>query len=297
MPQHASPTLARLAVAAALWSTVAHAQGAPGLGLDNFSEVGDGITDMFNTSGLTFAALQVGSAGSRVARLRQARIQRPGPDDETRTVENPCPGGGSMSVSTIDADGSGDLSAGDRFATIFKSCAVDGGIMNGRSGFVVSAHRFEGSAEVAEFDFHCEALGTADLRWSGFAHLVLRSDLKRGTEHYRVTYRDLAVTHGTRSMHWNFTLDVVRPPIGSGVAGVDGEASIDGIPLALRQDEVFVVSSNGLPTAGQVTAYDGHGARLQVEAGRRRYAYRLFLAGNSGAAPDAAVPGRPYPER
>lgn len=293
----ASPALARLAVAAALWSTLAHAQGTPGLSLANFSEVGDGITDVLNTSGLTFSALQVGSASGRVARPRRASIEAWTPDDAAQTVESPCPGGGSVSVSTVDADGSGDLSAGDRFATVFKSCAVDGGIMTGRSGFVVSAHRFEGSAEVAEFDFHCEDLGTVDLRWSGFAHLVLRSDLKRGTQHYRVTYRDLAVTHGTRRMRWNFILDVVRPPIGSGVAGVEGEASIDGIHLMLRQDEIFVVSSDGLPASGQMSAYDDHGARLQVEAGRRRYAYRLFLAGNPGAAPDAAAPGRPYPDR
>lgn len=293
----ASPALARLAAAAALWSATALAQGTPGLSLANFSEVGDGITDMFSSSGLTLSALQVGSAGHREVRLRRASIGASIPDGETQTVENPCPGGGSVSISTTDADGSGDLTAGDRFATVFKSCAVDGGIMTGRSGFVVSAHRFEGNAEVAEFDFHCEDLGTADLRWSGLAHLALRSDLKRGTQHYRVTYRDLAVTHGTRRMRWNFILDVVRPPIGSGVAGVEGEASIDGIHLTLRQDEVFVVSGDGLPTSGQVTAYDDHGARLQVEAGRRRYAYRLFLAGNPGTAPDAVTPGRTYPER
>lgn len=293
----ASPAFARLALAAMLLSCMAHAQGSPGLSQANFSEVGDGITDMLNTSGLTFAALEVGSAGGRAARPRLASFEPKAPDDATQTVENPCPGGGSVSISTTDADGSGDLSAGDHFATVFKSCAVDGGVMTGRSGFVVSAHRFEGSAEVVEFDFNCEDLGTADLRWSGLAHLVLRSDLKRGTEHYRVTYRDLAVTHGTRRMRWNFILDVVRPPLGSGVAGVDGEASIDGIHLTLRQDDIFVVSSSGLPASGQVTAYDDHGARLQVEAGRRRYAYRLFLAGNPGAAPDAAAPGRPYPER
>ncbi len=293
----ASPAFARLALAAALLSCMVRAQGSPGLDLANFSEVGDGITDMLNTSGLTIAALEVGSAGSRAAGLRRASIEALAPDDATQTVENPCPGGGSVSVSTTDVDASGDLSAGDRFTSVFKSCAVDGGVMTGRSGFVVSAHRIEGSAEVVEFDFNCEDLGTKDLRWSGLAHLVLRSDLKRGTEHYRVTYRDLAVTHGARRMRWNFSLDVVRPPIGSGVAGVDGEASIDGIHLTLRQDEVFVVSSSGLPASGQVTAYDGHGARLQVEAGRRRYAYRLFLAGNAGAVPDAAAPGRPYLER
>ena len=293
------PTSRRLphaALAAALLLGVAQAQASPGLTLANFKEVGDGITDMLNTSGLTLATLELGSAGNRVARPRRASIDLQAQDD-AQTVESPCPGGGSLRVTRIDTDASGDLSAGDRFATDFKSCAVDGGIMTGRSGFVVSAHRFEGSAEVVELDFNCEDLGTADLRWSGLAHLALRSDLKRGTEHYHVTYRDLAVTHGTRRMRWNFSLDVIRPPIGSGVAGIEGEASIDGVHLSLRQDEVFVVSSSGLPGSGQLTASDDHGTRLQVEAGRRRYAYRLFLTDNSSAVPDAVAPGRPYPER
>lgn len=290
------PVFTRIALAAALMFCTAHAQASPGLSLANFSDVGDGIADMLNTSGLTFAALDAGAAASRGARPRQASIGARAAD-EAQAVESPCPGGGSVSVTRIDTDASGDLSVGDRFATVFNACAVDGGVMTGRSGFVVSAYRVDGSAEVVEFDFNCEDLGTENLRWTGLAHLVLRSDLKRGTEHYRVTYRDLAVTHGARRMRWNFSLDVIRPPIGSGVAGVDGEAHIDEVHLTLRQDEVFVVSDSGLPDAGQLTAYDDHGARLQVQAGRRRYAYRLFLPANASNAPDAAAPGRLYPQR
>jgi hypothetical protein len=287
---------AHVALAAALTFCTTHVEASPGLSLANFKEVGDGITDMLNTSGLTFAVLDAGAAATRVARPRQASIGARAAD-EAPAVESPCPGGGSVSVTRIDTDASGDLSTGDRFASVFNACAVDGGVMTGRSSFVVSAYRVDGSAEVVEFDFNCEDLGTDDLRWTGLAHLVLRSDLKRGTEHYRVTYRDLAVTRGTRRMRWNFSLDVIRPPIGSGVAGVDGEASIDEVHLTLRQDEVFVVSDSGLPGAGQLTAYDDHGARLQVQAGRRRYAYRLFLPANSSNVPDVAAPGRPYPQR
>lgn len=292
----AFPVFTCTALAAALSFCTAHAQASPGLSVANFSEVGDGITDMLNTSGLTIATLGVSAAGSRAARPHRASIGARAAD-QAQTVESPCPGGGSVSVTGIDTDASGELSAGDRFATVFNTCVVDGGVMTGRSSFVVSAHRFDGSAEVLEFDFNCEDLGTEDLRWTGLAHLVLRSDLKRGTEHFRVTYRDLAVTHGTRRMRWNFSLDVIRPPIGSGVAGIDGEASIDEVHLTLRQDDVFVVSDNGLPGAGQLTAYDDHGARLQVKAGRRRYAYRLFLPANPGSLPDAAAPGRLYPQR
>jgi hypothetical protein len=281
---------------ATLLLCAAQVRAAPRLGVDNFSEVGDGVTDMLSTSGLTFAALDAGSVGSRAARLRHVRADTREPGD-THTIERPCPAGGSVRVTSIDADGSGDLSAGDRFTTVFMACAVDDGIMTGRSSFVVSAHRFKGEAEVIEFDFNCEDLGTENLRWNGLVHLALRSDLKRGTEHYRVSYRDLAVRHGERHMRWNFSLDVIRPPFGSGVAGLDGEAIIDGIHLWLRQDEIFIVSSSGLPNAGQLTAGDDHGARLQVEAGRWRYTYRLFLPTNPGDAPDSVAQSKPYLER
>ena len=132
------------------------------------------------------------------------------------------------------------------------------------------------------------------MRWTGTAHATLRSDLQHGTESYVVSYHDLAVTRGARAMLWNFRIELVRPPIGNQVASVDGAMTIDSMQLALHQDEPFIISPDGHPRSGQVSALDRRGARLQVEALRRRYAYRFFSAGNRNDAPDAVSESKPY---
>ena len=180
-----------------------------------------------------------------------------------------------------DADGSGELSTGDRFVTIFESCVIEGSVVTGRSEFVVVAHRFEDVVEFTDLDFVFKDLGTSELRWTGPAHVELRIDVRRGTERYLVTYRGLAVTHGQRSMRWNFNLDKVRSPIGD-------------LRLHLRQDDLYAIPGDGFPRSGQLTASDGRGAQLQVEAERRPYAYRLFLAGNHSEVPDSTSQSKLY---
>ena len=43
-----------------------------------------------------------------------------------------------------------------------------------------------------------------------------------------------------------------------------------------------------------MTATGRRGARLEIDAQRRRYAYRLFRATNAGSAPDTASHSPPY---
>ena len=58
--------------------------------------------------------------------------------------------------------------------------------------------------------------------------------------------------------------------------------------LRLVQDEPFVVTPGGQPRAGQLSATDADGDRLEVVAGRRRYQYRFFAHGNRGVVPDSS---------
>lgn len=283
---------ATLAIALALG--VAHSRDEPGLTAANFVDVGDSVTAMLDTSGLVFSTLVIGSAATRDARLRPALFRPPMPRAYPKAFESPCPGGGSVKAGMRDTDGSGELSTGDRFVTVFESCVIEGSVVTGRSEFVVVAHRFEGVVEFTELDFVFKDLGTAELRWAGPAHVALRTDLRRGTERYVVTYRGLAVTHDQRGMRWNFSLDKVRPPIGNQVASVNGEMTVGDLRLRLRQDEPYAIPGDGFPRSGQLTASDSRGAHLQVEAGRWRYAYRLFLAGNQSELPDSTSQSKPY---
>jgi cytidylate kinase len=73
--------------------------------------------------------------------------------------------------------------------------------------------------------------------------------------------------------------------------------TVDGLPLRLRQDEPFVIAVDGHPVSGQVTASDKQGARLQIEALRRRYAYRFFRPSNDGETADAVSESKPYGSR
>lgn len=278
---------------AALAGTV-HA--ADRLGVGNYVETADRLADLLTTSGLAFSTLVIGlsSDPGHPAGMRLANVPRTPPGQSTHVDESQCSGGGSVKTSMLDGDGDGALSAADRFVTHFERCVVDGGVVSGRSEFVVKAHRFEGSVEVTELDFRFHDLGTPELRWSGPARLTLRTDLIRGTERFVVHYDDLAVTRHQQPMRWSFRLDVVRPPIGEQVARLDGPITLGTMRLQLKQEEPFVIAPNGLPRSGLITATDRRGARLQLEAGRWRYAYRYFATGNGSERPDSTSHSRPH---
>jgi hypothetical protein len=288
-----------VAAALALGLGFTHADAATGLNATNFVDVGDSVSEMLDTSGLTFSTMLMGSA----ALAPSARAASFGGRGATGTLARPqtftrsCPGGGVARIDVIDADAGGELSIGDSFKIAFESCVLDGSAVSGRSEFVVAAHRFEGTNEITELDFRFDALGSTEMRWSGFARAALRSDLRRGTESYVVTYRDLAVTRGTHTMRWNFSVEMVRPPIGNQVAKVGGAMTVDGLLLRMRQDDPFIIGGDGHPRSGQVSASDTHGARLEIEALRRWYAYRFFRAANGGAIPDAASQSKSYGAR
>jgi len=262
---------------------------APGLTPANYVEIGDTIVDMLDTSGLAFSTLVLGLADG--ARPRLAAFTPALPVPRAEPFETPCPGGGSVSGSITDRDASGDLSVQDRFVTHFKSCRIDNDVVSGSSEFVVTAHRFDGAAEITELEFRFNALGTDALRWSGRAAVVLRSDAKAG-EHYLVSYRDLAVQRGAHAYRWNFSLEMRRPPLGDRTASVDGTMTVERLPLRLAQDDPFVLAADGTPRSGRLTATDVEGDRLQVEAGSRRYRYRFFRHGNRGNSPDSSSQSR-----
>jgi len=289
-------SLRPLGAVLALALCLGQANAATGLNAGNFVDVGDSVSEMLDTSGLAFSTMMMGSAAS-LPSPRNASFHEPGAlasPVRPQKFKRGCAGGGKVMIDVLDADAGGDLSTGDRFKIEFESCTLDGSTVSGRSEFVVAAHRYEGAVEITELDFRFDALGSGDMRWTGAARAALRSDLQRGTESYVVTYHDLAVTRGSHAMRWSFSVDMVRPPIGNQVASVKGAMTVDGLPLRLHQDEPFIIGADGHPRSGQVTASDTAGARLQIEAMRRRYAYRLFRAANAGETPDVASQSKAY---
>lgn len=272
--------IAALCAAAAM---AAHA--APGITPDNYIEIGDSVVDMLDTSGLAYSTMMLGrNDTARPHRAAfNARTPRPEPFD------TPCPGGGSISGSVLDRDASGDLSVQDRFITVFQACHIDSQVVSGSSEFTVMAHRFEGETEVTELAFRFTALGTDALRWSGPANVVLRADLKNGSEEVVVTYRDLAVMRGTQATRWNFRLEMQRPPIGDHTARIDGAMTLGRAVLHLVQHEIFVLAPGGTPYAGLLAVIDTSDDRLEVEAGRRRYRYRYFDHANRSDTPDSSA--------
>ncbi len=269
-----------------------------GLGADNFVDVGDSLTEVVATSGLAFSSLVILSAAAGQTRPRTASLAPPssGPP-AAQTVERACPGGGRIRATLLDRDRSGDLSVQDGMLTRFEACVVQGTVMNGLGESRVTAHRREGDEELTELAFRFTNLGSSELSWDGPARVVLRSDLRLGTDRYVVTYEDLAVKQGPHRMRWGFTLDVRSPPLGKQVASFQGAIALDALQLRLQQDEPFVIPGDGIPRTGQLTATDTAHARLQLEAGPWRYAYRWFRAGNLGEVPDAASQSRPHSQR
>ncbi len=286
-------------------ASASRAASPPGTVLDthNFTDAGDAVTDILDTSGLAFSTLPIGTAalgasgGQSKPRAARASFVPPRTTAFPQTFESPCPAGGHVRASVTDSDGSQDLSAGDRFATEYDSCAIEGSTVTGRSEFTVASHRYERGIEIIELEFRFTALGTAQMRWTGTAHMTLRADWRHGTERYLIQYRDLEVERGSRHMRWSFVLDLLRPPVGDQVASVGGALAVGALQLRLRQDEPFVMSLDGVARSGELTAVDRLGARLQVRANPTRYVYRLYLANRRGDHANAQATSRPHDSR
>jgi hypothetical protein len=257
----------------------------------NFVDTGDAIAEVVSNSGVAFSTMALWSAAETRPGVRTAAFKAA---PKVRDFDVPCPGGGHASGTIRDSDRSGDLSRRDRFVTVFQGCVIDGQPMSGQGEFVVTDHRYEGMTEFTDLDFRFEGMGSDRLRWTGLARVSLRSDLHRGTDTYVVHYKDLSVKSGEHDMRWDFSFELVRPPIGEQVAALNGSLTVDGMRLRLRQDDRFVMRGDGIPTRGQLSASDEHGARMEVEAGRWRYAYRLYRAGNTGVLPDSSSQSQPH---
>lgn len=282
-----------LCLALALATGSACADTATGLGPSNFVDVGDGLADLIDSSGLSFSTLLVGAAALPAARppglTAALTARRPG--------KQRCPDGGSVQARLHDLDRSGGLSVGDEVDTIFKACVVEGRAVSGRSRYRFAGHRLEGTAEITELEIRVDQMGWTELRWTGQARLAIHSEGERGSGRYAVDYRDLDVRHGPHRMRWNFRLEVERDAFGSQTVRFEGSTLVDAVPLRLRQAEPFAIQRGGYPGAGRLVATDDQGGRLEVEAGRRRYAFGWFGAGNDGATPDVESQSRAYARR
>lgn len=290
-PAQPSSLRGLLPLAFALATGSACADTAAGLGPANFVDIGDGLADLIDGSGLSFSTLLVGAAALPAARSPGLKTVLSGKNAGNRR----CPDGGSVQARLHDIDRSGGLSVGDEVDTVFKACVVEGRALSGRGHYRFAGHRVEGGVEITELEIRLDQLGWSDIRWTGDARLAIRSE--RGIGQYAVDYRDLDVRHGSHRMRWNFRLEVERDGFGSQTVRFEGAAVVDAVPLRLRQAEPFAIQRGGYPGAGRLVATDDQGGRLEVEAGRRRYAFGWFAAGNQGATPDVESQSRAYARR
>ena len=275
---------------AATCAAVATAASAAGLTPSNYVEVGDTIVDMLDTSSLAFSTMLLGLNDTP----RVVRASFASPSSRAQPFSSPCPGGGAIHGSVADRDGSGNVSVRDRFVTVFESCRIDDELISGSSEFIVAAHHVDNGVETTELEFHFRHLGSDAMRWTGSAHATLKTDARSGGDQYTVTYRDMAVTRASHAAHWNFPLAVQRPPLGDYTARIDGSMTLEHDLLRLTQDDLFVIGARRMPRAGQLTATDAEGNRLEVEAATRRYRYRYFTRANRGTSPDSSSQSRPH---
>ena len=196
--------------AALLSAAAASAQPATtGITPENYVDIGDAVADMLNNSGINLSRLNVARAEDR-----PPTFSPPGslpfslPSQPFRVR---CPGGGAIEGRVADNDANGNLSPQDRFVTVYQACKLVGEPLSRRSEFTVKRHVVNGSLETTELAFHFDALGTPAMRWSGDATMVLTTDHAHDDESYAVTYHHLAVTRGTNTTCWDFTLEMTRP--------------------------------------------------------------------------------------
>ena len=244
-----------------------------GITSENYVDIGDAVADLLNNSGINLSRLNVARTEDRPPALSPPR--NPSSSRPSLPFKVRCPGGGAVEGRAADNDANGKLSPQDRFVTVYRACKLGGDPLDGRSEFTVTRHVVDGSLETTELAFHFDALGTPAMRWSGDATMVLTTDHAHDDESYVVTYHHLAVTRGTNTTYWDFTLEMTRPSMSPSTARINGTLTGPGATLKLTQNEDFVLSPGGTPQGGGLTVVDPQGGRLQVAAGTRRYNYRF----------------------
>jgi len=289
-----SPVRRRAAIVGAALALAALSAHAADLTRSNFARYGAILVDLVQHGPLPMppAAAVVGALGPGAAarvRLAEPRSGSPPP------TAQPCAGGGEVLTRLFDLDEDGGLSVGDRVETEYRACMLDGHRVDGRDAFTIVAHRAEGREEIVDVHFVFDHVGRRAMRWTGQVDATLRADLLRGTEHYTVHYRDLAVDIPGHRMRWSHTVDLVHPPFGAHVMSMGGALRIDGTALDLQQLEPFVLDHAGTVASGRLAARDRDGALLHIAA--TAGAWEFGWCGPGDAWPGPACARAPHRAR
>jgi hypothetical protein len=211
-----------------------------------------------------------------------------------RTVTEPCPSGGSITVVANDADGDGAPSAGDSASLSFDRCAAASVVMEGTLSFVVQAYTRSASSDSASATFTYGNLRATE----GGVVSTIDGDLTMGATISNVSpfVTDVTVSGGR--------MDVSEGGETRSLTGYSGRATFDDTNRTFTYAVSGSVSGSGLP--GTLTlstpvavsgAYDANPtAGVLVVAGAGGASVRLAAAPPTGVEVSVDTDGDGAPE-
>lgn len=195
------------------------------------------------------------------------------------TVSDPCDIGGTLLVSNVDADGSGDSSAGDTLTLQADNCVMVSGQPAVNGVLTIYIQALNRNVASATLNLTFTNFSSAGLMLDGKA--TFSSDTTRETLDYNLlkgTYKDQTLTH-------NFTV-VRQLNTSPNTLTVSGNIVRNGSSYALSTPAIFQMGSY-YPTAGVMQIADGRGGRIDVVTGSDGFVSKLYLPGDGVLPTDA----------
>jgi hypothetical protein len=236
---------------------------------------------------------RVALQGQRWVRLALANLSSREQPLSTTTSVLRCPLGGGLTLTLIDDDNNGKLSAGDRLQVVTVACRSEPGqpSSSGALALTINAIELDGNDDPTALDvtltfsgFEEEGFGTL----SGSVRLWFKDD-GSGGERLRLSYSAAAVTEQGDSVRYDFDITGNSAANGGGNVDLNGTFVLRDAGYAMTTGTTFAFNAgSNRPASGSVTLTDFLGNKLTL---RVRGDDRFDLIFKPLGLPEIVIPG------
>ena len=213
---------------------------------------------------------RMAAQGQRWTRLALAHLASSEQPLSTTTRPLRCPFGGGLTLTLVDDDNNGKLSAGDRLSIVTVACRSELGqpASTGSLALTINAIELDGNDDPTALDvtitfsgFEEEGFGTL----SGSVRLWFKDD-GSGGERLRLSYSAAAVTGQGDSVAYDFDITGNSAGNGGGTADLNGSFVFRNDSYAMTSTTFAFNAGSKSPASGSVTLTDFLGNKVTLRA-------------------------------
>lgn len=255
------------------------------------------FVDSASPAAASARATAFGQSRNGVQRLTERRAAAAGAADRrvgtlaVETVVEPCDTG-TLTI-TISYATENVTTPGDFIRIASNNCVFEGEALSGSYTTTVTRYSESSTALSAGFTLAFNNFGSTTESLNGSAAVSLQATPT--SEAVSIQYQGLTATFGSASVEWQHTVSFSASSTQAPQAAFSGLIFAGNGFVSLLQVSPFTLDINtGYPTGGILQLTGANDGRVRLVAGSTRFTYQFFAPGNSGATPDASVPGRAY---